>query len=228
MTGTSKAVLSICVLLLAALVLYYGMVPVDTQPSVVGDIPSRTTSDVHLFGRDLDAAAAALGIPAAIVKIAEEPATIENIPVPEKVIEPEPVVVPIRTKPVLATKEEVLYNVVSGDTLGGIAQKLLGSSRHASKIASLNGIVDPRTIQLGRTLRIPSIDTPVAVAVAVAEPSPIPSNVTTHVIQSGETLSDIAEDYLGSPHQWLVLWNANKSRISNPDRLKVGVSIVIP
>jgi nucleoid-associated protein YgaU len=228
MTGTSKAVLSICVLLLAALVLYYGMVPVDTQPSVVGDIPSRTTTDVHLFGRDLDAAAAALGIPAAIVKIAEEPATIENIPVPEKVVESEPVVVPISTKPVLATKEEVLYNVVSGDTLGGIAQKLLGSSRHASKIASLNGIVDPRTIQLGRTLRIPSIDTPVAVAVAVSESSPIPSNVTTHVILSGETLSDIAEDYLGSPHQWLVLWNANKSRISNPDRLKVGVSIVIP
>jgi nucleoid-associated protein YgaU len=226
MTGTSKAALSICVLLLAALVLYYGMVPVDTQPSVVGDIPSRTTTDVHLFGRDLDAAAAALGIPAAIVKIAEEPATIENMAVSEKVVESEPVVVPISTKPVLATKEEVLYNVVSGDTLGGIAQKLLGSSRHASKIASLNGIVDPRTIQLGRTLRIPSIDTPVAVA--VAEPSPIPSNVTTHVIQSGETLSDIAEDYLGSPHQWLVLWNANKSRISNPDRLKVGVSIVIP
>ena len=226
MTGTSKAVLSICVLLLAALVLYYGMVPVDTQPSVVGDIPSRATTDVHLFGRDLDAAAAALGIPAAIVKIAEEPATIENVAAPEKVVESEPVVVPINTKPVLATKEEVLYNVISGDTLGGIAQKLLGSSRHASKIASLNGIVDPRTIQLGRTLRIPSLDTPVAVA--VAEPTPIPSHVTTHIIQSGETLSDIAEDYLGSPHQWLVLWNANKSRISNPDRLKVGVSIVIP
>ena len=226
MTGTSKAVLSICVLLLAALVLYYGMVPVDTQPSVVGDIPSRTTTDVHLFGRDLDAAAAALGIPAAIVKIAEEPATIENVAAPEKVVESEPVVVPINTKPVLATKEEVLYNVISGDTLGGIAQKLLGSSRHASKIASLNGIVDPRTIQLGRTLRIPSLYTPVAVA--VAEPTPIPSHVTTHIIQSGETLSDIAEDYLGSPHQWLVLWNANKSRISNPDRLKVGVSIVIP
>jgi nucleoid-associated protein YgaU len=226
MTGTSKAVLSICVLLLAALVLYYGMVPVDTQPSAVGDIPSRRTTDVHLFGRDLDAAAAALGIPSAIVKIAEEPATIENAAEPEKVVESEPAVVPISTKPVLPTKEEVLYNVVSGDTLGGIAQKLLGSSRHAAKIASLNGIVDPRTIQLGRTLRIPSIDTPVAVA--VAGPTTIPSHVTTHIIQSGETLSDIAEDYLGSPHQWLVLWNANKSRISNPDRLKVGVSIVIP
>ena len=61
MSGTSKAVLSICVLLLAALVVYYGMAPA-TQPSItVGDIPSRTVNDVQLFGRDLDAAAAALG-----------------------------------------------------------------------------------------------------------------------------------------------------------------------
>jgi nucleoid-associated protein YgaU len=52
--------------------------------------------------------------------------------------------------------------------------------------------------------------------------------MTTHVIQDGETLSDIAEDYFGSPHQWMVIWNANKSRILNPDRLKVGTSIVIP
>lgn len=226
MTGTSKAVLSICVLLLAALVLYYGMVPADTQPSSIGDIPSRTTTEVHLFSRDLDAATAALGIPSAIVKIAEASSLAKEMEVGVPVIEADLDVAPIETIHAVTIKEEVEYTVVSGDTLGGIAQQLLGSARHASKIAALNGIDDPRTIQLGRTLRIPTIDTPRATPVAASAATP--SKTTTHMVQSGETLSDIAEKYLGSPHQWLVIWNANKSRISNPDRLKVGDSIVIP
>ncbi|MDP6693926.1 MAG: LysM peptidoglycan-binding domain-containing protein, partial [Phycisphaerales bacterium] len=50
----------------------------------------------------------------------------------------------------------------------------------------------------------------------------------TYVIQSGETLSDIAEDFLGSPHKWRLIWEANKQRIPNPDRLKIGTTIVIP
>ena len=59
MSGTSKAVLSICVLLLAGLVVYYGMAPVDTPTISVGDFPARNPNNVRLFGRDLDAATAA-------------------------------------------------------------------------------------------------------------------------------------------------------------------------
>ena len=222
MSGTSKAVLSICVLLLAGLVVYYGMAPVDQRALSIGDIPARNANNVRLFGRDLDAATAALGIPSPIVEITEERVPLETLPSNPVIVESLP---PVVEEPA-TVKEQVYYNVVLGDTLGEIAHKLLGSARYASRIAALNNINDPRSLQLGRTLRIPDIAATKVNPLAVQ--SEIPANTTIHVIQDGETLSDIAEDYLGSPHRWRAIWDANKSSISNPDRLVVGKSIVIP
>jgi nucleoid-associated protein YgaU len=222
MSGTSKAVLSICVLLLAGLVVYYGMAPVDQRALSIGDIPARNANNVRLFGRDLDAATAALGIPSPIVEITEERVPLETLPSNPVIVESLP---PVVEEPA-TVKEQVYYNVVSGDTLGEIAHKLLGSAKYASRIAALNNINDPRSLQLGRTLRIPDIAATKVNPLAVQ--SEIPANTTIHVIQDGETLSDIAEDYLGSPHRWRAIWDANKSSISNPDRLVVGKSIVIP
>lgn len=222
MSGTSKAVLSICVLLLAGLVVYYGMAPVDQRALSIGDIPARNANNVRLFGRDLDAATAALGIPSPIVEITEERVPLETLPSNPVIVESLP---PVVEEPA-TVKEQVYYNVVSGDTLGEIAHKLLGSAKYASRIAALNNINDPRSLQLGRTLRIPDIAATKVNPSAVQ--SEIPANTTIHVIQDGETLSDIAEDYLGSPHRWRAIWDANKSSISNPDRLVVGKSIVIP
>ena len=54
MSGTSKAVLALCVLLLAALVAYYGMAP---QPPVdLPPVPSATepVEAVPMFGRNLE------------------------------------------------------------------------------------------------------------------------------------------------------------------------------
>ena len=175
-----------------------------------------------MFGRDLDAATAALGIPSPIVEITEERVPLETLPSNPVIVESLP---PVVEEPA-TVKEQVYYNVVSGDTLGEIAHKLLGSAKYASRIAALNNINDPRSLQLGRTLRIPDIAATKVNPLAVQ--SEIPANTTIHVIQDGETLSDIAEDYLGSPHRWRAIWNANKSSISNPDRLVVGKSIVIP
>jgi nucleoid-associated protein YgaU len=178
-----------------------------------------------MFSRDLEAAAAALGIAPAIVEISEKPVVIETVKevdVVTEIFETEPKIE--QEQP--AKKKLVLYTVVSGDTLGDIAYRLLGSAKYASNIASLNRIDDPRTIQLGRTLRIPEMTAPVSKPVR-SNPA-IPANATVHLIQDGETLSDIASDYLGSAHKWMQIWEANKTRIPNPNRLKVGVSIVIP
>ena len=232
MSGTSKAVLSICVLLLAALVVYYGMTP-PTQPSLtVGDIPSRTENDVQLFGRNLDAAAAALGIPPAVVEITQQPSTHLRVEDEPEIALTEPMAEPVVEGQVQETEKQptiehvTFYTVMPGDTLGGISLEMFGSTKYASEIASFNGISDPRNIQPGRELRIPEVkqSTPVHDAAGTV----IPAGSTTHVIQSGETLSDIAENYLGTPHMWHRIWKANTQRISNPDRLKVGTRIVIP
>ncbi|HMS17028.1 MAG TPA: LysM domain-containing protein [Planctomycetota bacterium] len=47
------------------------------------------------------------------------------------------------------------YVVAKGDSLGGIAQRLLGSARRASEIAERNGITNYDSIYEGQVLRLP-------------------------------------------------------------------------
>lgn len=47
------------------------------------------------------------------------------------------------------------YTVKAGDTLGGVAQWHLGDRNRWPEIAKLNGIRDPKRLQIGTVLRIP-------------------------------------------------------------------------
>jgi nucleoid-associated protein YgaU len=47
------------------------------------------------------------------------------------------------------------YTVKRGDTLSGIAGKVLGNAGRWHDIANLNGIRDPRTLRVGQVLRLP-------------------------------------------------------------------------
>lgn len=49
-----------------------------------------------------------------------------------------------------------------------------------------------------------------------------------YVIRRGDTLSKIAKEQLGGAHRWKYLYEINKDRIQNPDRLRPGQRIVIP
>jgi len=48
------------------------------------------------------------------------------------------------------------YTVASGDTLGEISMRLLGTSRRADEIAELNGLESANDIRVGMKLKIPS------------------------------------------------------------------------
>lgn len=52
------------------------------------------------------------------------------------------------------------YTVQSGDTLGGIAAKLLGSASKYMAIAELNGLENPNAIAVGQVLKIPEQTAP--------------------------------------------------------------------
>jgi outer membrane protein OmpA-like peptidoglycan-associated protein len=49
-----------------------------------------------------------------------------------------------------------------------------------------------------------------------------------YVVKEGDTLSKIAHEQLGSGHRWMYLYEINKDRIKNPDRLQPGVKLTIP
>lgn len=49
-----------------------------------------------------------------------------------------------------------------------------------------------------------------------------------YVVQPGDTLERIAEKWLGSASEWPHLYQANRSRIKDANRIKPGLKLVIP
>jgi nucleoid-associated protein YgaU len=52
--------------------------------------------------------------------------------------------------------------------------------------------------------------------------------VRFHVVEKGQTLSQIAEQYYGSQRQWPKIINANRDILPDPNRLTPGLKLVIP
>ena len=50
----------------------------------------------------------------------------------------------------------------------------------------------------------------------------------TYMVQSGDTLSKIAKQYYGDSNRYMDIFNANKDKLSNPDKIQVGQELVIP
>ncbi len=227
MSGTSKAVVSICVLLLASLVVYYGMAPPQQSTAQLVDVPRPS-----MFGGDAEEKLIKLGFPPIVVEIVNsdaEPVVIEgelSAPVvqgPVKEVEIE------KPQPV-ALHETVIrtYIVKEGETLGEIASRELGSYRSWREIATLNGIDDPSRISSGRTLRLPARATvqkriPVKVATPVSTPI---ANGKTHRVLEGETMSSIAGDYYDDVNKYFLIAQENPS--IDPASLQIGMVLVIP
>ncbi|MDB5389269.1 MAG: LysM domain/BON superfamily protein [Planctomycetaceae bacterium] len=56
----------------------------------------------------------------------------------------------------------------------------------------------------------------------------VTSGPQTHTIQAGDTLSSLAEKYLGSQKRYQEIFDANRNVLTSPNRLPEGVVIAIP
>ena len=120
---------------------------------------------------------------------------------------------------------DMVYTVVSGDTLSGIAKKY---STTYQKLAAYNGISNPNLIRVGQQIKIPGTGSN---GKATQETSKTPSTPaastktaeTVYTVKAGDTLSGIASKY-GTTYQKLAEYNG----ISNPNLINVGQKIKIP
>jgi LysM repeat protein len=115
--------------------------------------------------------------------------------------------------PAPAPTENNYYTVQSGDTLSGIAQKKLGNANRYMEIANLNGIPDPNLIYAGQVLKLPNEA----------------NNATTervYTVQSGDTLSGIAQKKLGNANRYMEI--ANLNGIDNPNLIYAGQELRLP
>jgi len=55
-----------------------------------------------------------------------------------------------------------------------------------------------------------------------------PSGGQTYVVQKGDTLFALARRFYGDQAKWKLIWEANRARLPDPNRLPVGTKLIIP
>lgn len=140
-------------------------------------------------------------------------------------------VLPLPEMPAVRT-----HVVQNGDNFSTLAEKYYGDPNLYTLIQKANPKVDSRRLKLGQALFIPERPaTRPAPGGATQDPSatgiPAPTGPEAgiHVVASGETLAQIAQDLLGSELRWDELYKLNRDVIgSDPARLKVGMKLKLP
>jgi LysM repeat protein len=54
------------------------------------------------------------------------------------------------------------------------------------------------------------------------------STQRTYTVKSGDTLSKIAQEFYGSANEYNRIFEANRDKLSDPNRIQVGQQLVIP
>ena len=93
----------------------------------------------------------------------------------------------------------------------------------------------------------PAVPTPTPAPAVIETPAPTPAPVparvekppvtrppvdlapaSTYTVKTGDTLISISRNLYGDDRSWRKIYEANKSKIGNPDKLKIGTVLAIP
>ncbi|TET38225.1 MAG: LysM peptidoglycan-binding domain-containing protein [Planctomycetota bacterium] len=124
------------------------------------------------------------------------------------------------------------HKVQRGESFWSIAEKFYKDGTKWRKIFEANKekVPTPERLRAKMTIIIPKLDSPATAAREASannvEPA-APGGRAVHVVVKGETLSQIARRYYGRPDYKPIL-RANAALISDKNRLKVGIRLVIP
>lgn len=84
-------------------------------------------------------------------------------------------------------------------------------------------LVDPSFSDL-----VADIDAPAATAAAAAAGTSRTTTVRTYTVQSGDSLSKISKQFYGDANMYMKIFEANKDKLSDPDKIRPGIELRIP
>jgi nucleoid-associated protein YgaU len=83
-------------------------------------------------------------------------------------------------------------------------------------------LVDPNFSDLIADIQAP------AAAAAAAGGAPSTPAARTYTVQAGDSLSKISKQFYGDANKYMKIFEANKDKLSDPDKVRAGQELVIP
>ncbi len=74
----------------------------------------------------------------------------------------------------------------------------------------------------------PAAAPPATAAAAAASSGGTSAGRRTYTVSAGDSLSKIAKNFYGNANQYMKIFEANKDKLSDPDKIKPGQELVIP
>jgi nucleoid-associated protein YgaU len=84
-------------------------------------------------------------------------------------------------------------------------------------------LVDPSAADLIADIQAPQAAA--AAASASGAPSPAPR---TYTVQPGDSLSKISKQFYGDANKYMKIFEANKDKLTDPNKVNVGTQLLIP
>ena len=127
------------------------------------------------------------------------------------------------------------YTVAKGDNLTKISRRFYGDASMVKAIFAANRKVlkTPNLIKEGQKLFLPAKSASVRTishrsTMAGTTPRARRVQPTTYKVKKGDSLFLIAKRIYGRGSKWTKIYNANKAKLKNPDRVREGMVLRIP
>jgi LysM repeat protein len=75
---------------------------------------------------------------------------------------------------------------------------------------------------------IADIQAPAAAAAAAAAAGAPTSGARRYTVKPGDSLSKISQEFYGHANQYMKIFEANKDKLADPDKVRAGIELVIP
>lgn len=216
-------------------------VPAGLEPNLVVDDATATDADVPLRElilqrvglRDFERENQRDEMNFDEVSLDDEPLTEgaqPGVPLPDvrqPETEPTHATLPGYRAPKQQTREHL---VQPGDTLWTIAEYYYADGRLYRRIVDANPDLDPTRLPIGKTIRIPPAEDPpeTTSGATATKPARPGTRIHTYVVEHGDTLYKIAKHILKDGTKWRSIYELNRDKLSDPDRLVVGMELRIP
>ena len=83
-------------------------------------------------------------------------------------------------------------------------------------------LVDPNFSDLVADIQAP------AAAAAAAAAGGATSGARTYTVKPGDSLTKISQEFYGHANQYMKIFEANKDKLADPDKVRAGMQLVIP